>query len=807
MPLVDNTWYISGRSQSAHIVNIGTQSVTTTTASVNQTGVNVPSGALIVVIAHENTAVAAGSSGCSDGTNGAYSVATSLSTGASFGQIFYFANSAALTNATITYTKSLSTDTPTTLSYFFITGLATSTPLDGTFTATVAFTTSTTPTVTSGAAAADGEFVIGACCYKGAGTATYTQPATPSWTNPPNNQNANAGAQIGAGFVINQGSSAVTYNPTLSGAGTNGALLVVAFKPLTTPTTGWHGVPKWVTGAKVAGALVRQAATPLVQNERVFVCTVAGTSGGSEPVWVLTRGAATTDNTVTWSECTGQAGLNGDISTTGAARWVSASTWVLGQVIYDTVSLSLQFCTTAGAGITGSPPTFSATAGTITADNVARWTSLGLASNFTIWNAPALRLTQITTTNWGAAGDTFFVSDAHSEMYSLGGGGTYNWTFNTSPSLWTNCICVKNAPSATPPVGADVSTGATITGPNVVFTITCDNTNHGFVAINGLNFYAYTGMNQNANAGVMRLDNCIIGKPPGTGAQGFGINGAGRYFWNAVSCAPTNSGDFINIIGNSYLLWQNSIGLAPGAATGLSLRAAANNCGIAILRGIDFTGFATANFLAIPANQPGVVQLVDCKLPAGFTIPNPSPGIFLDVVRSDSANTIYQQQRYLSTGSLTAETTVIRTGGASDGTTPLSWKIVTTATISWINPFETFPLTIWNPTTGVVNVTIHATSNLAAGAFPKTDDIWLEAEYLGTIGFPLGVLVTGTKANVLATGTPYSTDGASWGGSPAGGTFAMTLALNVSAVGYINLFVKCAKPSTTFWVDPLVVFS
>lgn len=40
-------------------------------------------------------------------------------------------------------------------------------------------------------------------------------------------------------------------------------------------------------------------------NARVFRCTTAGTSGASEPTWVLTKGATTTDNTVVWTEVTG----------------------------------------------------------------------------------------------------------------------------------------------------------------------------------------------------------------------------------------------------------------------------------------------------------------------------------------------------------------------------------------------------------------------------------------------------------------------------------------------------------------------
>ena len=38
----------------------------------------------------------------------------------------------------------------------------------------------------------------------------------------------------------------------------------------------------------------------------------------------------------------------------------------------------------------------------------------------------------------------------------------------------------------------------------------------------------------------------------------------------------------------------------------------------------------------------------------------------------------------------------MRTGGASDGTTPLSWKIATTGTCTYSAPFECPLIAIWN---------------------------------------------------------------------------------------------------------------
>lgn len=91
-------------------------------------------------------------------------------------------------------------------------------------------------------------------------------------------------------------------------------------------STGYYAVTAWPTATAVAaGVLRRQSAAPSVGNERVFICIVAGTTGGSEPSWTLTKGAKTTDNTVTWQEVTGRAAVNGDANASIATNATTAS--------------------------------------------------------------------------------------------------------------------------------------------------------------------------------------------------------------------------------------------------------------------------------------------------------------------------------------------------------------------------------------------------------------------------------------------------------------------------------------------------
>src|SRR4051794_5753330 len=117
----------------------------------------------------------------------------------------------------------------------------------------------------------------------------------------------------------------------------------------------YTNVAQWATGtAYAAGALVRQLAAPAVGSERVFVCVVAGTSHATtEPTWTITQGAKTTDNTVTWQEVTGKAGVNGDLSETTTWTTVKNTAVSLGVVIQRVSGGSLQICTTAGTASNG----------------------------------------------------------------------------------------------------------------------------------------------------------------------------------------------------------------------------------------------------------------------------------------------------------------------------------------------------------------------------------------------------------------------------------------------------------------------
>lgn len=220
--------------------------------------------------------------------------------------------------------------------------------------------------------------------------------------------------------------------------------------------------------------------------------------------------------------------------------------------------------------------------------------------------------------------------------------------------------------------------------------------------------------------------------------------------------------------------------------------------------GIDLSALGSGKTLVGAITVGSTVLFKDCKLGASVTVATvPAfPGATVtDLVRCDSGDTNYRTERYRYEGTQTTETTIVRTGGASDGTTLFAWKIVTTANSERYLPFECLPISIWNETVGSA-ITLTVQGIWGGGAVPTNADIWMDVEYLGTSGFPLGSIVTSGPADQLAAGTNLPAGSGTWGGSTT--KFALTMSITAQEKGPITVYVKAAAASQTFYIDPLI---
>lgn len=558
-----------------------------------------------------------------------------------------------------------------------------------------------------------------------------------------------------------------------------------------TSTIGWSAVTTWAAlTTKTAGQIVRQLATPTVGNERVFACIIAGTTLGAEPTWVVTKGAKTAEAAgPTWQEVTGQPGVNGD--TTNSPTWLQNknTTVTLGLIIYDSVSAALQIVTTAGTTGNGAAPTFSATAGTTTADNTVTWTSLGLASGFGIWAAPFARL-QSATTNWLTSGNTVYVGDDHTETQSS--------AMSISTVANNSYYCVDHTVSL-PPTSGNLKTTASIatTGAS---NLTISN---GGMYLNGLIFSCGSSGSPNLiiqstnNNFQTRCDNCafIMGAGTTGGVIQIGPNVGGTAFKAELTNCTIQFANTSQTLrpGAGFITWRNTPSMIQGATFPTNLLS--ENAGVMTFEGCDLSAMTTGNYSGAFAGVNSLLTFLNCKLGgAGFVNPSLPTGE-VNVIVSDTTGTIYQQQRYQWEGTLTQSTSLVRTSGASDGTTAISWSLTTTTNASWIFPFRSFPISIWNTVTAT-NRVVAIAGTYKGTVLPKNDEIWLEVEYLGSASSPLASLTTQTKANGLAAGSNLSADTASdWTGQAAAYQTA-------NAYGSFTGFIKAgnASPQQVFFM-------
>jgi hypothetical protein len=635
----------------------------------------------------------------------------------------------------------------------------------------------------------------------------------------------------------------------------------------------WTAVTAWAASTAVAaGVLRRQLAVPAVSNERVWVCIIAGTTLSSEPTWVLTVGSKTVETAgPTWQECTGQPGVNGDTSA-NCPNWTAIKNLNpgLGKVIQNNAGTYLFICSTAGTAGNGAEPSWNLTAGVTTTDNTVTWTCLGAVGNFGKFAAPHSRLNGVFNSQSGAlgtqAGDCVFVGDDHAETQT----GEMDLGPPIGAALRCRVYCVDR--TVVPPTAASLKTTATVsvTGSNIISF-----TNQAYY--NGIIFNVGSGTGNPYISlpakGQTDFVNCSLRKLGTTARDLLFVNNTSQSDYKLRLTNTTvqfgNVGDFIDVYPSTPFEWRDTPSAIIGAIIPTNLIFMRGITPIYI-EGVDLSAMGSNGIFGVPGSGGAVTaKLINCKLATGYSmISANSYGTQIDLINCDSGATNYQFGRYAVEGQQTTNTVIVRTGGSSDGTTPVSWVVSTSSSNTWSGYFECLPISIWNSVLATNRVvTLYGIWNGATR--PNTNDIWLYVEYLGSASSPLtsqasqGAL-TDFEANVALPADSTSawdsaataranthaylvgdilkvasnsgriffctTAGTSAGSEPAGYASAVdggsvtdsgavfragvrfTLTVTLSSPqpaqgGYIRALIRSAAASSTFYVDPLIVLS
>lgn len=434
------------------------------------------------------------------------------------------------------------------------------------------------------------------------------------------------------------------------------------------------------------------------------------------------------------------------------------------------------------------------------------WTEVTGNSTYN-WNAPHARLSNAFA--WGAAGDTFYAAHNHAETQAA----TLTLTASTTGGSPFIVLCVNSAGSV-PPVSADLRTTATISTTGA-FNITITGAAYYFGIIFNCSSGAVAGiLTVTASPGSLYFVSCALKKLGTTlNTSAIVLQATATVSQKLVLDNTTLSfgatGDRVALRSCNSIIWKNTPNAIAGATLPTILFSSAVAQPVVVhLEGVDLSALGSGKTIV---NTIGVSQkyyFKNCKLGASVTVAAAqtdagSAEIF--VTNCDSAGTNYRHEKYTYAGTQVIETTIVRTGGASIKGTSIAWKIVTSASVLWHLPYTCLPIVI--PDNSIIGtpITVTVQGIWGGGAVPNNDDIWMDTEYFGDSGSPQGSFLSCGKADILAAGAALTAGSGTWGGSTT--KFQMSMTITPQLKGPIYLYVKAAKISSTFYIDPLPLVS
>ena len=403
-----------------------------------------------------------------------------------------------------------------------------------------------------------------------------------------------------------------------------------------------------------------------------------------------------------------------------------------------------------------------------------------------------------------AVGDRIWVSQNHAE--STAAAISFSWAGTSTSPVW---VCCGND-GASPPTALATTATVTTTG-NSAITTAAAATN--FVYFYGITFIAGSGAAGVAAVNVGgrgKYQNCSF-QVATTGATSYvELCPAAPAITELINCTFKFSASTQRInFNNTCAISIKGGSLLSGGTSPTTLFNMGSNQTIYI-DGFDLSNASSSvNILnCVGTNTTAIVR--DCKIPASwsgsFNAGTPASGCRIEMFNCDSGDTNYRYRKSAFIGTIQDETTLVRTGGASDGTTTYSFKMVSNADAEYPTlTLDTPEIVKWNDTTGsAITATVEILRDSATAL--KDDEIWIEVMYLGTSGYPLGSFISDAKADVLATAADQTSSSVTWTttGMANANKQALAVTFTPQEKGFIHATVKLAKASTTVYVDPMI---
>jgi len=405
-----------------------------------------------------------------------------------------------------------------------------------------------------------------------------------------------------------------------------------------------------------------------------------------------------------------------------------------------------------------------------------------------------------------AAGDTIYLSQAHAESTS----GTISLGLAGTATAPTKIIGAND--SAAPPTAVSVLPTITGTGAGGAMGL-----NSGAVHWYGINFIGGTAASSyTISLGTTlpsRFERCSFTAIGNTDAE-FAVAGGTSTKLLFESCdfklATTTQlvmtvAGRVDIRGGSVLVGSSAITRGFDFST----------LGVLQVEAFDFTNCAAAfDLCKAPASAtiPYRARFIDCKLPASWSgspvTGTPNPGAMVEMINCSAGSTNYAYWRKTHAGEIKHESVIVRSSGASDGVTPLSWKMTSNANALYpYNGLESQEILLWNDNTGSSKT---ATVEVVTDNVTLTDaEAFIELQYLGSSATPLATRINDAKADFAATAASQTSSSVTW--TTTGLTTPVKQKLAVTFTpqmkGYLIARIILCKASTTMYVDPLITIT
>lgn len=399
-----------------------------------------------------------------------------------------------------------------------------------------------------------------------------------------------------------------------------------------------------------------------------------------------------------------------------------------------------------------------------------------------------------------AAGDTVYVSQAHAESNAVS--VTYAFPGTAVAPSFVQCVNDGAAPPTTTSTGGSITTtsSSNITMSNTAAKVLFwdgVNVNCGTTAVT-------TTLTTSTTTGQTIISNCTLFLKSTTSGTNITIGGSQQSYneFRNVTLNFSAGGQACSVNGR---LWWSGGGICT-AGTALTNFISPQGGSDTTIEDVDMSGFGSSFNLVVPA--VGVLlKFKRCKMPASWTrsLTSSAAGLNFRVecYQCDTNSTNYTIDFSDTAGTIVTETTDVKTGGVTDGTTPISWKMVSSTQTAWPTRGLLSPdiVKLVTATGSTITFSVDFLHDNVTGLLDN--DIVLEIDYLGTSGNPLGSKVTSMTATLLTTPATLASSGSTW--TTSGLTNPNKQKLSVTFTpqkqGYVVARVRLLKASYTVYVN------